>query len=210
MESPATMMLGPAFDVLRGKDRAGTREIPAKCDCCMSENALDFEIELPGVHKDNITVKIDGDCLVVRGKRFMRTGERVTKIAVESLDQLDELGGLADNDRRGERKPESKKEKIISAQGIKKMAKKETKKEDKSSELPDDKQWQTDAAAEVRTDTKPENAVSEVRRAIVYVFESHLGYSSDLDEIKVIRYMDGVMKLQVPMKSTKPSRTIKF
>lgn len=46
-----------------------TRGFPARCDIYKNSSHVVLNMEMPGVVKDNLDIKIDGDRLFIRGKK---------------------------------------------------------------------------------------------------------------------------------------------
>lgn len=51
------------------KERA---KVGSRCDIYKAENNIILKVEMPGVDKDNIDIKVDGDHLVVEGKKDIK------------------------------------------------------------------------------------------------------------------------------------------
>jgi len=51
---------------------AKNRVIPAACDICLDKEQVICRLEMPGVTRENLDVKVDGDRLVVHGVKTAR------------------------------------------------------------------------------------------------------------------------------------------
>jgi len=54
------------------------RQYPACCDIYEDKGNVILKMEMPGVSKENLEIKIDGDILVIHGKKEIPSNEKAT------------------------------------------------------------------------------------------------------------------------------------
>lgn len=75
-------------DVIKREETPSTPAIMPPVDIVEDETGIRMTADLPGVPKDNLTVRVDGDSLVIEGEVVLDTPEGMTATYVETRSPL--------------------------------------------------------------------------------------------------------------------------
>lgn len=142
------------------------------------ESGKHFEIELPGVSEDDLTVHVKGRVLRVTGTRFSMLKATPQQDEEEEAEEEEERAAMYGRDVYGRDARE------VGARGGGLGLREEFGAGD---------------------EMEPREDEEERTPHLVYELEARLGHSVDVDAVRVVRYADGVLTVFAPMRGSRDS-----